>query len=256
MSCDPLCARSHRHWIGIAQKFLHLDCGIITNTKRGFQKGELSVDHKKLHEFEMEINELNKQEDQFKTAKDNATRRKSIASTQHERNHADVEGKDSEAIIAGFATQEKTADRGIQVVKDKKFNRFSVERDRIRAHRVAIWLKVHGELIAPLNAQITHALTSEKTELEFIDILLSEQSDAYKEMNDLDTEIDLFNRLATDNKMPGNVFVPVTEKLLGQYENEVRKVSTIIIRRFEASIKKVNAAFEARASARVKAARR
>jgi hypothetical protein len=48
----------------------------------------------------------------------------------------------------------------------------------------------------------------------------------------------------------------VTEKLLGQHKNEVRKVSTIIIRRFEASIKKVNAAFEAKASARAKAARR
>jgi hypothetical protein len=75
-------------------------------------------------------------------------------------------------------------------------------------------------------------------------------------MNRLDTEIDLFNRLAIDNKMPGNVFIPVTEKLLEQYANEIRKVSTIIIRRFEGSIQKINAAFEARASARAKAARR
>jgi hypothetical protein len=213
------------------------------------------VDHKKLHEFETEINEYNKQEEQFKTAKDNAARRKSLASTQRERDHADLEGKDSAAIIAGFATQEKAADRGIQVVKDKKFNRFSVERERIRADRNAVWLKVHHDLIEPLPSQITHALTSEKTELEFIDILLSEESDAYKEMKGIDTEIDLFNQLTTDNKMPGNVFISVTEKLLGQYENEVRKVSTIIIRRFEASIKKVNTAFETRASARAKAAR-
>ena len=213
------------------------------------------MDHKKLHEFETEINEYNKQEEQFKTAKDNAARRKSLASTQRERDHADLEGKDSAAIIAGFATQEKAADRGIQVVKDKKFNRFSVERERIRADRNAVWLKVHHDLIEPLPSQITHALTSEKTELEFIDILLSEESDAYKEMKGIDTEIDLFNQLTTDNKMPGNVFISVTEKLLGQYENEVRKVSTIIIRRFEASIKKVNTAFETRASARAKAAR-
>ena len=213
------------------------------------------MDHKQLHEFETEINEYNKQEEQFKTAKDNAARRKSLASTQRERDHADLEGKDSAAIIAGFATQEKAADRGIQVVKDKKFNRFSVERERIRTNRTAVWLKVHHDLIEPLPAQITYALTSEKTELEFIDILLSEHSDAYKEMNHIDTEIDLFNRLATDNKMPANLYVPVTEKLLGQYENEIRKVSTVIIRRFEASIKKVNSAFEARASARAKAAR-
>ena len=211
--------------------------------------------HTKLHEFEMEINELNKEEEQLRTAKDNASRRKSLASTQRERDHADLEGKDSAAIIAGFATQEKAADRGIQVVKDKKFNRFSVERERIRADRNAVWLKVHHDLIEPLPSQITHALTSEKTELEFIDILLSEESDAYKEMKGIDTEIDLFNQLTTDNKMPGNVFISVTEKLLGQYENEVRKVSTIIIRRFEASIKKVNTAFETRASARAKAAR-
>jgi hypothetical protein len=214
------------------------------------------VKHKKLHEFEMEIKELNKQEGQFKTAKDNAARRRSLASTQNERNHAEVEGRDSEAIIAGFATQEKTAERGIQIVKDKKFNRFSVERERVRADRAAVRLLVHHALIEPLPSQIIQALTSEKTELEFIDVLLSEQSDAYKEMNATDTEIDLFNRLATDNKMPGNVFIPVTEKLLGQYENEVGKVSTIIIRRFEASIKKINAAFEIRASARAKAARR
>jgi len=213
------------------------------------------VKHTKLHEFEMEINELNKEEEQLRTAKDNASRRKSLASTQRERDHADLEGKDSAAIIAGFATQEKAADRGIQVVKDKKFNRFSVERERIRADRNAVWLKVHHDLIEPLPSQITHALTSEKTELEFIDILLSEESDAYKEMKGIDTEIDLFNQLTTDNKMPGNVFISVTEKLLGQYENEVRKVSTIIIRRFEASIKKVNTAFETRASARAKAAR-
>jgi hypothetical protein len=211
--------------------------------------------HNKLHEFETEISELNKQEEQFKTAKDNAARRKSLASTQQERNHAEVEGKDSAAIIAGFATQEKAADRGIQVVKDKKFNRFSVERERIRADRNAVWLKVHHDLIEPLPSQITHALTSEKTELEFIDILLSEESDAYKEMKGIDTEIDLFNQLTTDNKMPGNVFISVTEKLLGQYESEVRKVSTVIIRRFEASIKKVNTAFETRASDRAKAAR-
>ena len=212
--------------------------------------------HKKLHEFEMEINELNKQEEQLKKDKDNAARRKSLASTQHERNHAEVEGKDSEVIIAGFATQEKTADRGIQVVKDKKFNRFSVERERIRSDRNAVWLKVHHDLIEPLPSQIIQALTSEEMELDFIDILLSEKSEAYKEMNATDMEIDLFNRLALDNKMPGNVFIPVTEKLLGQYENEVRKVSTIIIRRFEASIKKINTAFEARATARAKAARR
>jgi hypothetical protein len=74
-------------------------------------------------------------------------------------------------------------------------------------------------------------------------------------MNGTDTEIDLFNRLAKDNKMPGNVFISVTEKLLGQYENEVRKISTVIIRRFEASIKRVNTAFEKRASTRAKAAR-
>jgi hypothetical protein len=214
------------------------------------------VKHTKLHEFEMEINELNKEEEQLRTAKDNASRRKSLASTQRERDHADLEGKDSAAIVAGFATQEKTADRGIQVVKDKKFNHFSVERERIRADRNAVWLRVHHDLIEPLPSQITHALTSEKTELEFIDILLSEESDAYKEMKGIDTEIDLFNQLTTDNKMPGNVFISVTEKLLGQYESEVRKVSTIIIRRFEASIKKVNTAFEARASARAKAARR
>jgi|HubBroStandDraft_6_1064221.scaffolds.fasta_scaffold151218_1 hypothetical protein len=211
--------------------------------------------HNKLHEFETEISELNKQEEQFKTAKDNAARRKSLASTQQERNHAEVEGKDSAAIIAGFATQEKTADRGIQIVKDKKFNRFSIERERIRADRTAVWLKVHRSLIEPLPSQIIQALTSEKTELEFIDVLLSEESDAYKEMKGIDTEIDLFNQLTTDNKMPGNVFISVTEKLLGQYESEVRKVSTIIIRRFEASIKTVNTAFEARASARAKAAR-
>jgi hypothetical protein len=211
--------------------------------------------HNKLHAFETEISELNKQEEQFKTAKDNAARRKSLASTQQERNHAEVEGKDSAAIIAGFATQEKTADRGIQVVKDKKFNRFSVERERIRADRNSVWLKVHRSLIEPLPSQIIHALTSEKTELEFIDILLSEESDAYKEMKGIDTEIDLFNQLTTDNKMPGNVFISVTEKLSGQYENEVRKVSTVIIRRFEASIKRVNTAFEKRASTRAKAAR-
>jgi len=192
---------------------------------------EITVDHKKLNEFESEINEFNKQEGQLKTAKDNEARRKSLASTQPERNHAEVEGKDSEAIIAGFATQEKTADRGMQVLKDKKFNRFSVERERIRSERNAVWLKVHHALIEPLPSQIIHALTSENTELEFIDILLSEESDAYKEMKGLDTEVDLFNRLATDNKMPGNVFISVTEKLLGQYENEVRKVSTIIIMR-------------------------
>jgi hypothetical protein len=180
--------------------------------------------HNKLHEFETEISELNKQEEQFKTAKDNAARRKSLASTQQERNHAEVEGKDSAAIIAGFATQEKTADRGIQVVKDKKFNRFSVERERIRAERTAVWLKVHRSLIEPLPSQIIQALTSVKTELEFIDVLLSEQSDAYKEMNGSDAEIDLFNRLATDNRMPGNISIPVNEKLLGQYENEIRKV--------------------------------
>jgi hypothetical protein len=214
------------------------------------------VEHKKLHEFEMEINKLNKEEEQLRTAKDNASRRKSLASTQRERDHADLEGKDSAAIIAGFATQEKTHDRGLQILRDKKFNRFSIERERIRADRNAVWLKVHHDLIEPLPSQITHALTSEKTELEFIDILLSEESDAYKEMKGIDTEIDLFNRLTTDNKMPGNVFISVTEKILGQYENEVRKVSTIIIRRFEASIKKVNTAFEARASARAKAARR
>ncbi len=213
------------------------------------------MDHKKLHEFEKEINELNKQDGHLKTARDNAARRKSLAGTQLERNHAEVEGKDSEAIIAGFAAEEKTADRGIQVVKDKKFNRFSTERDRIRADRTSVWLKVHRALIEPLPSQIIHALTSEKTELEFIDVLLSEGSNAYKEMKGLDTEVDLFNQLATDNKMPGNVFLPVAEKLLGQYENEVRKVSTIIIRRFEASIKKINAAFETRASARAKAPR-
>ena len=213
------------------------------------------MEHKKLHEFEMEINELNKEEERLRTAKDNASRRKSLASTQRERDHADLEGKDSAVIIAGFATQEKTADRGIQVVRDKKFNRFSVERERIRADRNSAWLKVHRSLIEPLPSQIIQALTSEKTELEFIDILLSEESDAYKQMKGIDTEIDLFNRLTTDNKMPGNVFISVTEKLLGQYESEVRKVSTIIIRRFEASIKKINAAFEARASARAKAAR-
>ena len=108
----------------------------------------------------------------------------------------------------------------------------------------------------PFRPSIIQALTSEEMELDFIEILLSENSDAYKEMNGTDTEIDLFNRLALDNKMPGNVFIPVAEKLLQQYETEVRKVSTIIIRRFEASIKKVNAAFETRASARAKAARR
>ena len=214
------------------------------------------MDHKKLHDFETEINELNKQEEQFKTAKDNAARRKSLASTQDARNHAEVEGRDSGAIIAGFATQEKTADRGLQAVKDKKFNRFSVERERIRADRTAVWFKVHHNLIEPLPSQISQALTSEQTELTFIDNLLSENSDAYEEMNHVDSEIELFNSLASDSKMPVNVSIPVTEKLRGQYETEVRKVATIIIRRFEASIKKVNTAFEARASVRVKAARR
>ena len=30
------------------------------------------MEHKKLHEFEMEINELNKEEEKLKTARDNA----------------------------------------------------------------------------------------------------------------------------------------------------------------------------------------
>jgi hypothetical protein len=206
--------------------------------------------------FKRKLNGLNKEEEQLKRVKDNAARRKSLASTQDERNHAEVEGKDADAIIAGFATQEKTADRGMQVVKDKKFNRFSVERERIRVDRTAVWLKVHHDLIEPLPSQIAQALTSEEMELDFIETLLNGDSDAYKEMDHIDSEIELFNRLALDNKMPANVSIPVTEKLRGQYETEVRKVATLIIRRFEASVKKVNAAFEARASARAKAARR
>jgi len=241
MSCGPLGARSPRQGNGIAQTYF---------------KRENYVDQKKLNDFQTEINELNKQEEQLKTTKDTVARRKSLASTQDARNHAEVEGKDADAIIAGFATQEKTADRGLQMVKEKKFSRFSVERERIRADRNAAWLKVHSELIEPLPSRISQAVTSEKAELDFIENLLSGDSDAYKEMNHIDSEIDLFNRLARDTKMPGNVFISVTEKLLGQYENEVRKVSTVIIRRFEASIKKVNTAFEARASARTKAARR
>jgi hypothetical protein len=199
------------------------------------------VDHKKLHDFETEINELNKQEEQFKTAKDNAARRESLASTQHERNHAEMEGKDADAIIAGFATQEKTADRGLQMVKEKKFSRFSVERERIRADRNAAWPKVHSELIEPLPSRISQAITSEKAELDFIESLLSGDSDAYKEMDHIDSEIELFNRLASDNKMPANVSIPTSEKMAGQYKTEVQKVATLIIRRFEASIKKINA---------------
>jgi hypothetical protein len=202
------------------------------------------VDHKKLHGFQTEINELNKQEEQLKTAKDTAARRKSLASTQDARNHAEAEGKDADAIIAGFATQEKTADRGLQMVKDKKFNRFSVERDRIRADRNAAWLRVHSELIEPLPSRISQAVTSEKTELDFIENLLSGNSDAHKEMDHIDSEIELFNRLASDNKVPANVSIPVTEKLRGQYETEVRKVAAIIIRRFEASVKRFEASIK------------
>ena len=160
------------------------------------------------------FNELNKQEGQFKTARDNAARRKAKANTQGELNRADVEGKDSGTIIAGFATQEKTADRGMQVVKDKKFNRFSVERDRIRSDRTAVWLKVYHDLIEPLPSQIIQALTSEEMELDFIEILLSENSDAYKEMNGTDTEIDLFNRLGDSgegNQDSGLIVISIPE---------------------------------------------
>jgi hypothetical protein len=65
--------------------------GISTALLKSISKRRnATVDHKKLHGFQTEINELNKQEGQLKTTKDTATRRKRLASTRDAWNHAEV----------------------------------------------------------------------------------------------------------------------------------------------------------------------
>jgi hypothetical protein len=199
-------------------------------------------------EFRRKLAELNKREAQHRTEKEKATRLKELANKGAARERAELDGQNPAEIQAGFQNEEREADRALQIVKDERFNLFSVERERIRASRHAAWLKVHADMITTLTSQIANAVVSEKTELGFIDAVLSEHSEAHQKMVRIDAEIDSFNELAKDHKMAGNLFIPVADKVLGHFEAEVRKTLTLALRRVEATIKKINSVFDARAS--------
>jgi hypothetical protein len=203
-------------------------------------------------EFKKRVGEINKRISQHETEKQKAVRMKELAGKTAGRDDAERNGKDPQQVIFGHQEEERKADRAIQIEKDSKFNSFSTERERIKAERHAAWLKAYADMIEPLNSQIADALSSEKTELGFIDNVLSDHSEAHKEMARVDTQIDSFNQFGKDNKIAGNLFIPVAEKLLPQYENEVRKTLNLTLRRFEATIKKISAAFDAPVAARAK----
>ncbi|HXN99290.1 MAG TPA: hypothetical protein VN881_09475 [Candidatus Acidoferrales bacterium] len=215
----------------------------------GVVASRLSQTESPSEDFRRKVDESGRREEQHRAEKEKATRLKELASKAQAREQAELNGNNSAEIIAGFQQHEKDADREIQIEKDAQFNLFSAERERIRASRHAVWLELYANMIAPLYSQISETIASEKPELAFIDNVLSEHSQARKDIVRVDTEIDSFNQLAKDNKMAGNLFIPGTEKLSGSYEAEVDKTLSLALRRVETTIKKISSAFKAKAAA-------
>jgi hypothetical protein len=193
-------------------------------------------------EFRRKLSELNKREAQHRAEREKATHLKELASKTVARERAELEGRDSAEILAVLARHqedERIADRAIQKVKDEIINLFVPEWKRIKAIRHAAWLKIHAEKIEPLSQRIDDA---------FINDVLNEQSEAYRDMVRIDAEIDSFNELAKKYKMPGNLFILNTEKMVGPYEAAVREASNLCVRSCNQANKKINFTLDAKAS--------
>jgi hypothetical protein len=190
-------------------------------------------------EFRRTLSELNKRISQHETERANAARAKELASKTAGREDAERNSKNPQQIISEYQEDERKADRAIQKVKDEIINLFMPECQRIKAIRHAVWLKIHAEKIEPASQRIDDV---------FINDVLNEQSEAYREMVRIDAGIDSFNELAKQYKMPGNLFILNTEKMVGPYEAAVREASNLCLRSCNQANKKINFTLDAKAS--------
>jgi hypothetical protein len=200
-------------------------------------------------EFRRKLTELSKREAEFKAVKEKAERMIQLAGTKEARERAELDGKDQQKMIAGIREEVKTADRALQLLKDQRINLFLAECERIKATRHVVWARVHAEMIKSLKSQMADVVVAEQVDRDLRITCLSDQSEAFKEMKGFDGDIDSFNALAKENKMPDNSFVPKTLKMVGSYEAAFSESVARGFRNFDAFIKKGNSVLTARAFA-------
>jgi hypothetical protein len=200
-------------------------------------------------EFRRKLSELNKREAEFKAVKEKAERMIQLAGTKEAGERAELDGKDQQKIIAGIREEIKTADRTLQLLKDERINLFFTECDRIKASRHAVWVRVHAEMIKSLKSQMADVVVSEQIDRDLRITCLSDQSEAFKEMKRFDGDVDSFNALAKENKMPDNSFVSQTLKMVGPYEAAFSETIARGHRNYDALTKIGNSVLAARASA-------
>jgi hypothetical protein len=200
-------------------------------------------------EFRRKLTDLNKREAEFKTVKEKAERMVQLAGTKEARERAELDRQNQQKIIAGIREEVKTADRALQLLKDERINLFFTECERIKAIRNAVWVKVHAEMIKSLKSQMADVIVSEQIDRDLRITCLSDQSEAFKEMKRFDGDVDSFNALAKENKMPDNSFVSQTLKMVGPYEAAFSETISRGHRNYDALTKIGNSVLAARASA-------
>jgi hypothetical protein len=200
-------------------------------------------------EFRRKLSELDTLEAQHRAEKEKATHLKELASKTAGREEAQRNGKDPQQVIAGYEDAERKHDRAIQIIKDKISKLFLPECERFKAGRHAKWPKIHADMVNSLKFQISDAIFS-GTKLQDLAKLtcLNEESEAYKEMARFDIEVDSCNKLAKEHRMPGNLFIPDTLKMLGPYKAAVGECFAALKRRSDAVFGKFTSDFDAKAS--------
>ena len=207
------------------------------------------MDDKTQHEFETKIKELNKQEEQLKAEKSKAEERKRIAGKQSERDRAVMEGKDSTSIIAGITKEIVVIDQKLQRLKDEKINLFSAYGASLKVKCNTVRQKAHREIIAPINRMVANF---EKTASESIEVFSSGHSQSEEvltEMERWEAAIVSFNVLAKENRVPGNLLIPVDDRPSHVFYAEAQKCFVDAKRKFDTIVKRITAAIEGKVSA-------
>jgi hypothetical protein len=200
-------------------------------------------------EFEKKLEESNKEEQRLRVEKEDATRRKELASTKRAWEDADLAKQNPLEIKAGFAKEEKQADRGLQRLKEGNNDLFSSESARLRVVAITVRQKTNRTIIAPVSQMIDNL---EKVALESIESLSNEHSeveDALSETKQLEDTIVYLNALAEKNRIPRNLRISESDRPLRILEAEVQKSFVDASRRLEAVMKKTIAALEAKLAA-------
>jgi hypothetical protein len=213
--------------------------------KRAELKANLSLDP----EFEKKLEESNKEERQLSVEKEDATRRKELANTKRKREDADLAKQNPLEIIAGFAKEEKQADRGLQRLKEGNNNLFSTESERLKLVSITVRQKNNRTIIVPIGQMVDNL---EKVALESIERLSTDHSeveDALSDTKQLEDTIIYLNVLAEKNRIPRNLRMPESDRPLRILEAEVQKSFVDASRRLEAVMKKTIAALEAKLAA-------